>query len=282
MACPYHLTAGGGHWYLAKAEEMKRAAPLVDRWLAWPEMDAQVQVWVWRPAPTEVVDMNEFASKGEAIERQTAAALEEVSRETLPNGGILVHARSTKKTGVAYEYYVGFFAHEPWAFKVTASTSLPQSESVKAELRKIVVSFEAPILQNKGRHDVTPATVGIETKDGTFTPVIERNSPIPIRNAFVFTTTNDNQERVEVHVMEGESLRADQNQSVARFALTDISAGSRGAVKIAVNFFVDGNLNLHVNVTDVQSGREVSRVIDLNADPLRQYRQIRQSRRNDQ
>src|SRR5207244_8205998 len=70
--------------------------------------------------------------------------------------------------------------------------------------------------------DVTPHTPGIGTKDGTFTPLIERNSTIPTRKSRVFTTVADNQTKVEVHVLQGESDMAAYNKSLAKFELTNI------------------------------------------------------------
>ena len=82
--------------------------------------------------------------------------------------------------------------------------------------------------------DVTPHTLGIETKDGTFTPLIERNSTIPTRKSRVFTTVADNQTRVEVHVLQGESDMAAYNKSLAKFELTNIPPAPKGVPQIEV------------------------------------------------
>ncbi len=89
--------------------------------------------------------------------------------------------------------------------------------------------------------DVTPHTLGIETKDGTFTPLIERNSTIPTRKSRVFTTVADNQTRVEVHVLQGESDMAAYNKSLAKFELTNIPPAPRGVPQIEVSFEIDVN-----------------------------------------
>ena len=89
--------------------------------------------------------------------------------------------------------------------------------------------------------DVTPHTLGIETKDGTFTPLIERNSTIPTRKSRVFTTVADNQTKVEVHVLQGESDMAAYNKSLAKFELTNIPPAPKGVPQVEVSFEIDVN-----------------------------------------
>ncbi len=103
--------------------------------------------------------------------------------------------------------------------------------------------------------DVTPHTLGIETKDGTFTPLIERNSTIPTRKSRVFTTVADNQTRVEVHVLQGESDMAAYNKSLAKFELTSIPPAPRGVPQIEVTFEIDVNGIVTVAATDQATGR---------------------------
>jgi molecular chaperone DnaK len=103
--------------------------------------------------------------------------------------------------------------------------------------------------------DVTPHTTGIETKDGTFTPLIERNSTIPTRKARVFTTVADNQSRVEIHVLQGESDMAAYNKSLAKFELTNIPPAPKGVPQIEVSFEIDVNGIYSVSATDQATGR---------------------------
>jgi molecular chaperone DnaK len=109
--------------------------------------------------------------------------------------------------------------------------------------------------------DVTPHTLGIETKDGTFTSLIERNSTIPTRKSRVFTTVADNQTRVEVHVLQGESDMAAYNKSLAKFELTNIPPAPKGVPQIEVAFEIDVNGIVSVAAQDQATGRSQSMVI---------------------
>jgi molecular chaperone DnaK len=109
--------------------------------------------------------------------------------------------------------------------------------------------------------DVTPHTLGIETKDGTFTPLIERNSTIPTRKSRVFTTVADSQTRVEVHVLQGESDMAAYNKSLAKFELTNIPPAPRGVPQIEVSFEIDVNGVYNTSAQDQATGRQQSMTI---------------------
>jgi molecular chaperone DnaK len=109
--------------------------------------------------------------------------------------------------------------------------------------------------------DVTPHTLGIETKDGTFTSLIERNSTIPTRKSRVFTTVADNQTRVEVHILQGESDMAAYNKSLAKFELTSIPPAPKGVPQIEVTFEIDVNGITSVNAQDQATGRSQNIVI---------------------
>jgi molecular chaperone DnaK len=109
--------------------------------------------------------------------------------------------------------------------------------------------------------DVTPHTLGIETKDGTFTPLIERNSTIPTRKSRVFTTVADNQTKVEVHCLQGESDMAAYNKSLAKFELTNIPPAPKGVPQVEVTFEIDVNGIMSVSAQDQATGRSQSMVI---------------------
>jgi molecular chaperone DnaK len=109
--------------------------------------------------------------------------------------------------------------------------------------------------------DVTPHTLGIETRDGTFTPLIDRNSTIPTRKGRVFTTVSDNQTTVEVHILQGESDMAAYNQSLAKFELTSIPPAPKGVPQIQVAFEIDVNGIVSVNAQDQATGQSQSVVV---------------------
>jgi len=106
--------------------------------------------------------------------------------------------------------------------------------------------------------DVTPLSLGIETMGGVMTRLIERNTTIPTRATQVFSTAEDNQTAVTVHVLQGERERASENKSLGRFDLTDIPPAPRGIPQIEVTFDIDANGILHVSAKDKATGRQQS------------------------
>ncbi|MDD2751256.1 MAG: molecular chaperone DnaK, partial [Acidithiobacillus sp.] len=106
--------------------------------------------------------------------------------------------------------------------------------------------------------DVTPLSLGIETLGGVMTKLIEKNTTIPTRKSQVFSTAEDNQSAVTVHVLQGERELARDNKSLARFDLADIAPAPRGMPQIEVTFDIDANGILHVSAKDNQTGKEQS------------------------
>ena len=104
--------------------------------------------------------------------------------------------------------------------------------------------------------DVTPLTLGIETKGGVMTKLIERNTTIPTRKAEVFSTAEDNQTSVEVHVLQGEREMAAYNKSLGKFQLTGIPPAPRGIPQIEVTFDMDADGILNVSAKDLGTGKE--------------------------
>ena len=113
--------------------------------------------------------------------------------------------------------------------------------------------------------DVTPLTLGIETMGGVATPVIEKNTTIPTKKSQVFSTAEDNQTAVTIHVVQGERKQAAQNKSLGRFDLADIPPAARGMPQIEVTFDIDANGILNVSAKDKATGKEQSIVIKANS-----------------
>src|SRR4051794_33658638 len=104
--------------------------------------------------------------------------------------------------------------------------------------------------------DVTPLSLGIETLGGVFTKLIEKNTTIPTKNTQVFSTAEDNQTAVTVHVLQGERERASANKSLAKFDLAGIEPAPRGMPQVEVTFDIDANGILHVSAKDKKTGKE--------------------------
>ncbi len=109
--------------------------------------------------------------------------------------------------------------------------------------------------------DVTPLTLGIETMGGVMTPLIEKNTTIPTKASQVFSTADDNQTAVTVHVLQGERKQAAGNKSLGRFDLADIPPARRGVPQIEVSFDIDANGILNVSAKDKATGKQQSIVI---------------------
>ena len=106
--------------------------------------------------------------------------------------------------------------------------------------------------------DVTPLTLGIETLGGVMTPLIEKNTTIPTNKSQVFSTAEDNQTAVTVHVLQGERKKASDNKSLGQFNLTDLPAAPRGTPQIEVTFDIDANGKIDVSAKDKSSNKEQS------------------------
>src|ERR1700730_7279808 len=104
--------------------------------------------------------------------------------------------------------------------------------------------------------DVLPLSLGLETRGGLFTKIIERNSTIPLRNSLTFTTVVDNQASVEIHVLQGEREVSEGNRSLGKFELVGIPPSPRGVPQVEVSFEVDANGIVSVSAADKATGRE--------------------------
>jgi molecular chaperone DnaK len=104
--------------------------------------------------------------------------------------------------------------------------------------------------------DVTPLSLGIETMGGVFTKIIEKNTTIPTKSSQIFSTAEDSQNAVTVHVLQGEREQAKFNKSLAKFDLVGIEAAPRGVPQVEVAFDIDANGIMHVSAKDKKTGKE--------------------------
>jgi len=144
--------------------------------------------------------------------------------------------------------------------------------------------------------DVTPLTLGVETKGGVFTPLIDRNTTIPVKKSDVFTTAEHNQPGVEVHVLQGERPNAAQNASLGRFKLDGIPPMPAGQPKVEITYDIDANGVLRVTAKEQSTGKvaditiqntttlddaEVDRLIkeaEANADQDREFKELAEAK----
>jgi molecular chaperone DnaK len=133
------------------------------------------------------------------------------------------------------------------------------------EVVSVGAAIQAGVLKGEVKDvlllDVTPLTLGIETKGGVMTPLIERNTTIPTRRTEVFTTAEDMQPSVEIHVLQGEREMASYNKTLGKFQLVDLPPAPRGVPQIEVTFDIDANGIVHVSAKDRATSKEQSMTI---------------------
>jgi len=131
----------------------------------------------------------------------------------------------------------------------------PRQNINQDEVVAIGAAIQAGVLEGKVEEvlllDVVPLSLGVETKGGVFTPVIDRNTTIPTKKGRIFTTAFDNQDFVSVHILQGERQMAEDNISLARFELVGIPPAPRGVPQIEVSFEIDADGIVHVNAIDL-------------------------------
>ena len=146
---------------------------------------------------------------------------------------------------------------------VTGMTGTQPHQGVNPdEVVAVGAAVQAGVLKGEVKDvlllDVTPLSLGIETKGGVMTRLIERNTTIPTRRTEVFTTADDNQPTVEIHVLQGEREMAAYNKTLGKFQLVDLPPAPRGVPQIEVTFDIDANGIVHVSAKDRATSKEQS------------------------
>ena len=141
----------------------------------------------------------------------------------------------------------------------------PENDRSPDEVVGIGAAIQAAILQGEVKDmvllDVTPLSLGIETRGGMFTKLIDRNTTIPTRKGKVFTTILDNQAKVEVHVLQGEREIANYNRSLGKFDLVGIPPAPKGVPQVEVSFEIDSNGIVNVSARDMATNQQQAMVV---------------------
>ncbi|MBN8866668.1 MAG: molecular chaperone DnaK [Solirubrobacterales bacterium] len=193
----------------------------------------------------------------------TRAKLNELTSDLLDRVvGPVKQALSDANASVDHVVLVGGMTRMPAVReKVTELTGKEPHQGVNPdEAVAVGAAIQAGVLAGDVKDvlllDVTPLTLGIETKGGVMTKLIERNTTIPSRKSEVFSTAEDNQPSVEIHVLQGEREMAAYNKSLGKFQLTGIPPAPRGMPQIEVTFDIDANGILNVGAKDLGTGKE--------------------------
>ena len=189
------------------------------------------------------------------VERSLAPlklALKDAGKSTSEIDEIILVGGQTRMP-LVQEKVTAFFGKEP-----RKDVNPDEAVAVGAALQGAVLSGDVTDVLLL---DVTPLSLGIETMGGVATPVIEKNTTIPTKKSQIFSTADDNQNAVTIHVVQGERKQVAANKSLGRFDLSDIPSAPRGTPQIEVTFDIDANGILNVGAKDKATGKEQSIVI---------------------
>jgi molecular chaperone DnaK len=175
------------------------------------------------------------------------AALTDASLKTSDIGSVVLVGGMTRMPAVQ-EAVRKFFGKEPTKGvnpdEVVALGAAIQAGVLGGDVKDILLL------------DVTPLSLGVETLGGVATPMIERNTTIPVKKSQVYSTASDNQDKVEIHVVQGERPMAQDNKSLGKFILDGIPPAPRGIPQVEVTFDIDANGIINVSAQDKATGRE--------------------------
>ncbi len=197
----------------------------------------------------------------EALTKHLIDALEEPAILALEEAGI-------KKEEIDKVILVGGMTRVPAVQKkVEEIFGKPPSKEVNPdEVVAMGAAIQGAIMGGEMKSvlllDVAPLSLGVETEGGLFTKIIEKNTTIPCKRTRTFSTVEDNQDFVTIHVLQGEREIASENRSLGKFQLVGIPPAPRGIPQIEVTFYLDANSILHVTARDLGTGKEQQMVIE--------------------